>query len=96
MHEHGSEERQKITDSIDKETTGNESPLHNESVTAAQFYEEKQDIQSDQGIGDQRNSSAGAIIITDWEHKFSLFSLVGTITDSRQGALIQAGKSTFE
>ena len=67
MHEHGSEERQKITGGIGKEAARNESPLPNKSVTATQLYKEKQDVQSDQGIRDQRNSSARGIIITDWE-----------------------------
>jgi hypothetical protein len=68
MHEHGREERQKITEGIRKESAGNERPLHNKSVSAALLYEEKQEVQSDQGIRDERNSSAGGIIITDWEH----------------------------
>ena len=53
----------------------NESPLPNKSVTATQLYKEKQDVQSDQGIRDQRNSSASGIIITDWEHKIYLLLL---------------------
>ncbi len=69
MHEHGSEERQKITGGIGKEAAGNKSPLTNKSFTATQLYKEKQDVQSDQGIRDQRNSSARGIIITDWDHK---------------------------
>jgi hypothetical protein len=72
MHEHGSEERQKITEGIAKEAARNESPLSNKSVTATQFHIEKQDVQGDQGIRDQRNSSARGIIITDWEHKIYL------------------------
>jgi len=72
MHEHGSEERRKITEGIGQKAAGNESPLHNKSVTATQLYKEKQDVQSDQGIRDQRNSSAGGIIIADWEHRIYL------------------------
>jgi hypothetical protein len=72
MHEHGSEERQKIAEGIGKEAARNESPPFNKGVTATQLYKEKQDVQSDQGIRDQRNSSAAAIIITDWEHKIYL------------------------
>jgi hypothetical protein len=72
MHEHGSEERKKITGGIGKEALGNESPFHNKSVTATQLYKEKQNIQSDQGICDQRKSSSSAIIITDGEHKIFL------------------------
>jgi hypothetical protein len=75
MHEHGREERQKITEGIGKETARNESPLPNKRVTAALLYKERQDVQSDQGIRDQRNSSAGGIIITDWEHEISLLFL---------------------
>jgi hypothetical protein len=76
MHEHGSEERQKITEGIGKEPARNESPLPNKSVTATQLYKEKQDVQNDQGIRDQRNSSASGIIITDWEeHKIYLLLL---------------------
>jgi hypothetical protein len=75
MHEHGSEERQKITEGIGKEAARNESPLPNKSVTATQLYKEKQDVQSDQGIRDQWNSSARGIIITDWEHRTYLLLL---------------------
>jgi hypothetical protein len=75
MHEHGSEERQKITEGIGKEAARNESPPFNKGVTATQLYKEKQDVQSNQGIYDQRNSSAAAIIITDWEHKIGLPSI---------------------
>jgi len=72
MHKHGSKERQKITEWIGKKAARNESPLPNKSVTAALLYKEKQDVQSDQGIRDQWNSSARRIIITDWEHKICL------------------------
>jgi hypothetical protein len=72
MHEHGSEERQKITEGIANEAARNESPLSNKSVTATQFHIEKQDVQGDQGIRDQRNCSARGIIITDREHKIYL------------------------
>jgi hypothetical protein len=75
MHEHGSEERQKITEGIGKEAARNESPFPNKSLAATQLYKEKQDVQSDQGIRDQRNSSARGIIITDWEHKIYLLLL---------------------
>jgi hypothetical protein len=68
MHEHGSEERQKITEGIGKEAAWNEY----KSVTATQLYKEKQDVQSDQAIRDQWNSSASAIIITDWEQIYLL------------------------
>jgi hypothetical protein len=85
MHEHGSEERQKITEGIGKEAARNESPLPNKSVTATPLYKEKQDVQSEQGIRDQRNSSARGIIITDWDHKdLSPFTLAGFVTTSRQ------------
>src|SRR4029434_2176327 len=78
MHEHGSEERQKITGGIGKEAARNESPLANKRVAATQLYEEKQDVQSDQGIRDKRYSSASGVIITDWEHDAHyLFALVG-------------------
>jgi hypothetical protein len=65
MHEHGSEERQKITGRIGKEAARNESPLPNKrvTVTTTRLYKEKQDVQRDQGIRDQRNSSAKGIII---------------------------------
>jgi hypothetical protein len=66
VHEHGSEEGQEITAGIGKEAARYESPLANERVTAAQLYKEEQDVQSDQGIRDQRKSSARAVIITDW------------------------------
>jgi len=75
MHEHGSEERQKTTEGIGKEAARNESPFPNKSVTATLLYKEKQDVQSDQGIRDQRNSSARGIIITDWEHEIYLLLL---------------------
>jgi len=76
MHEHESEERQKITEGIGKKAARNESPLHNKSVTATQLYKEKQDVQSDQGIRDQRKSSASGIIITDWEEHKIYFLLL--------------------
>jgi hypothetical protein len=41
MHEHGCEERQKITDRIGEEAAWDECPLHNKSVATAQFYKEK-------------------------------------------------------
>jgi hypothetical protein len=44
MHEHGSEERQKIAEGIGNEAARDESPLPNEGVTAAQLYKEKQDV----------------------------------------------------
>jgi hypothetical protein len=75
MHEHGCQERQKITEGIGQEAARNESPPFNKSVTATQLYKEKQDVQSNQGIRDQRNSSAAAIIITDWKHKIYLLLL---------------------
>jgi hypothetical protein len=76
MHEHGGEERQKITGGIGKESARNESPLHNKRVTATQLDKEKQPVQSDQYIRDQRKSSASAIIITDGEeHKIYLLLL---------------------
>jgi len=37
MHEHGSEERQKITGGIGDETVGNEGPFLNKRVTATQL-----------------------------------------------------------
>jgi hypothetical protein len=77
MHEHGSEERQKITGGIGKEAPRNESPVPNKRVAAAELYKEKQDVKSDQGICDQRDSSARGIIITDWEHTLAPFVLVG-------------------
>src|SRR5580765_5906560 len=75
MHEHGREERRKITEGVGKEAARNEGPLPNKSITAALLYKEKQDVQSDQGIRDQRNSSARGIIITDWEHETYLLFL---------------------
>jgi hypothetical protein len=81
MHEHGSEERQKIAGGIGKEAAGNESPFSNKCLTATHLYKEEQDVQSDQGIRDQRNGSASSIIITNWEHKgLSPFALVGFVT----------------
>jgi hypothetical protein len=78
VHEHGGEDRQEITTGVGKEAVRNEGPLHNKSVTATQLYKEKQDVQSDQGIRDQRHSSASGIIITDWEeHKIYLLLLSG-------------------
>jgi hypothetical protein len=65
MHAHGSEDRQKITGGIGKEAARNESPRPKRvTVTATQLYK-KTDVQSDQGIPDQRNSSVRGIIITD-------------------------------
>jgi hypothetical protein len=75
MHEHGREKRRKIADGIGKKAAGDESPLHNKGVTAAQFNKEEQDVHNDQGIGNQRNSSTSTIIITDWEHKIYLLLL---------------------
>jgi hypothetical protein len=72
MHEHGSEERRNITGGIRKEAARNESPLHNKRVTATLLYKEKQDVQSNQGIRDQRNSSASGIVVADWEHRIYL------------------------
>jgi len=66
MHEHGSEESQKISGGVGKEAARNECPLHNKSVTAAYLCQEKHYVQSDQGVRNQRNRSARAIIITDW------------------------------
>src|SRR3989304_7841778 len=68
MHEHGSEEGHRITEGIGKEAGWNESPFSNEGVAASQLYKEEQDVQSDQGIRDQRNRSARGIVITDWKH----------------------------
>jgi hypothetical protein len=48
MHEHGSEECQKITEGIGEEAARNESPFLNKSVTATQLYKEKQNVQSEQ------------------------------------------------
>jgi hypothetical protein len=68
MHEHRSEKRQKITGGIGKEAAGNESPFHNKGITATQLYKEKQNVQSEQDIRDQRKRPSRGIIITDWEH----------------------------
>jgi hypothetical protein len=64
MHEHGREEGQGITNGIGKEAARNKSPFLNKSVAATQLNQEERDIQSEQGIRDQRDSSARAIIIT--------------------------------
>jgi hypothetical protein len=64
-----------VISGIGKEAARNESPLPNKSVTATQLYKEKQDVESDQGIRDQRNGSARGIIITDWDHKIYLLLL---------------------
>jgi hypothetical protein len=96
MHEHGREERQKITGGVSNEATRNESPLPNKSVTATLLYKEKMDVQSDQGIRDQRNSSARSIIIAYWEHK--MYLLVGlsqvhvkmSLTFFKEGDLLQS------
>jgi hypothetical protein len=74
MHEHGREDRQTIAEGIRKEAAGNEGPRLNKSVTAALLDKEEQDVQSDQGIRDQRNSSASGIVIADWEHGIDLLS----------------------
>ena len=58
MHEHGCEDGQKISAGVGKEAAGDKGPLRNKSVAAAQFYEEEQDVQGDQSIGDQWNRSA--------------------------------------
>jgi len=68
VHEHGSEEGWKISGGIGKEAAGDKGPLLNECLTAAQFYEEEQDVQDDQDISDQWHRSASAIIITKWHH----------------------------
>jgi hypothetical protein len=65
VHEHGSEERQKIASGIGNEAAWDESPFRNKSVAPTQLYKEKQDVQSDQAIRDQRSSPARGIIITD-------------------------------
>src|SRR6476620_9433533 len=72
MHEHGSEERRKVSSGIGHEAPGNEGPLPDKRVTATELYKEEQDVQSHQGIRDQRNSSARAIVVTDWEHESCL------------------------
>src|SRR5450759_5280142 len=84
VHEHRSEDGQETGAGIGKEAAGDKSPFHNESVTATQLYQEKQNVQSDQGIRDQWNSSARGIIITDWQHKTHLLLLIGYVTASRQ------------
>src|SRR5450759_2043827 len=84
VHEHGSEDGQEPRAGIGKEAAGDESPFHNKSITATQLYQEKQDVQSDQGICDKRNSSARGIIITDWQHKTHLLLLIGYVAASRQ------------
>jgi hypothetical protein len=53
---------------------GTKDHFHNERFAATQLYKEEQNIQSDQSIGDQRNSSARRIVITNWEHKVSPFT----------------------
>jgi len=68
MHEHGSEERHKITEGIGEEAARDERPLPNKSITTTHLDKEKQDVQSDEGIRDQWDSSAGGIVITDWQH----------------------------
>ena len=47
MHEHGREERHKISAGIGQKAAGDKGPLHDERIAAAQLYEEKQDIQGD-------------------------------------------------
>src|SRR5450830_50792 len=84
VHEHGSEDGQETGAGIGKEAAGDKSPFHNESVTATQFYQEEQNVQSDQGISNKRNSSARGIIITDWQHKTHLLLLIGYVTALRQ------------
>src|SRR4030095_10932147 len=74
MHEHGSEERRKITGGIRKEAARNESPPPNKRVAATLLDKEKQDVQRNQGIRNQRNSSARGIVIADWEHRIDLLS----------------------
>jgi hypothetical protein len=68
MHEHGCEDGQKISAGISKEAAGDKGPLLNKRITAAHFYEEEQDVQSEQGISDQRKNSARGIIVTDGKH----------------------------
>jgi hypothetical protein len=69
MHEHGGKERQKISNGIGQEAAGDEGPLYHKSITATKLYDEKQDVQGDQGIRDQRKCPARAIVITDGEHR---------------------------
>jgi hypothetical protein len=68
MHEHGREERGKITDGIRQKAAGNKSPLPDESVTTSHLDKEEQDVHSDQYIRDQGKNPAGGIIITNGEH----------------------------
>jgi hypothetical protein len=72
MHEHGSEERRKITGGIRKEAARNESPPRNKRITASLLDKEKHDVQRNQGIRNQRNSSARGIVVADWEHRIDL------------------------
>jgi hypothetical protein len=72
MHEHGSEERRKITCWICLEATRNERPPPNKIFTSAELQKEKQNVERDQGIRNYRNSSFSRIVITDWEHKIYL------------------------
>jgi hypothetical protein len=77
MHEHGREERRHIPDGIGVEAARDESPLPHERVTAALLYKEEQDVESDQGIRDERNSPARRIVVTDWKHAIYLLLPVG-------------------
>jgi len=47
VHEHGSEQRRKISSWVGKEAAGNERPLHYESITAAELYKKKDYVQRD-------------------------------------------------
>ena len=49
--------------------------FHQYCDTKYSSYKEKQNVQSDQGVRDHRNSFAITIIITDWEHKNYLLLL---------------------
>jgi hypothetical protein len=91
MHEHGGEQRQKIGAGIGEETAGHERPLLDERVAAREFHEEKERIQDDQGIGDNRNRSASAIVIPNWQHVILSASLALL---ARTCALIRAGRVT--
>jgi hypothetical protein len=75
VHEHGSDECQGLPEGVGKEAARDESPLLNEGVTPSQFYNEEQDVQSDQGIRDQGNGSARGIIIANWQHEIHLLLL---------------------
>jgi hypothetical protein len=73
MHEHGSDDRRRLTGGIGAESTGDEGPLLDERVPGAQFEEEHQYIEGYQCVGDDWNCPARAIIVAERKHHWLSF-----------------------